>query len=98
MLALARGLMTKPRLLLLDEPSLGLAPAVINDLFAALDRLRGEAAAVLLGEQMVGLALTLSDRVYVIEAGQIVAVGAAAEIAAAGALERVYLGVGAQAE
>jgi ABC-type branched-subunit amino acid transport system ATPase component len=97
MLALARGLMARPRLLLLDEPSLGLAPAVINDLFAALDRLRSEAATILLVDQMAGLALTLADRAYVIEGGQIVAAGGAAEIAAQGALERAYLGAGAQA-
>jgi branched-chain amino acid transport system ATP-binding protein len=95
MLALARGLMAKPRLLLLDEPSLGLAPAVINDLFAALDRLRSEQATILLVDQMAGLALTLADRAYVIEGGQIVASGTASEIAAEGALERVYLGGGA---
>jgi ABC-type branched-subunit amino acid transport system ATPase component len=95
MLALARGLMARPRLLLLDEPSLGLAPAVINDLFAALDRLRSEAATILLVDQMAGLALTLADRAYVIEGGQIVASGRAAEIAAEGALERAYLGAGA---
>jgi branched-chain amino acid transport system ATP-binding protein len=94
MLALARGLMAKPRLLLLDEPSLGLAPAVINDLFAALDRLRSEAATILLVDQMAGLALTLADRAYVIEGGQIVASGTAAEIAGEGALERAYLGGG----
>ena len=92
MLALARGLMAKPRLLLLDEPSLGLAPAVISDLFAALERLRSEHATILLVDQMAGLALTLSDRAYVIEGGQIVASGAAAEIAAKGTLERAYLG------
>jgi branched-chain amino acid transport system ATP-binding protein len=95
MLALARGLMAKPRLLLLDEPSLGLAPGVINDLFAALDRLRSEAATILLVDQMAGLALTLADRAYVIEGGQIVASGTAAEIAGQGALERAYLGGGA---
>jgi ABC-type branched-subunit amino acid transport system ATPase component len=92
MLAIARGLMGKPRLLLLDEPSLGLAPQVINDLFAALDRLRSEAATILLVDQMAGLALALADRAYVIEAGRIVASGAAAEIAADGALEKAYLG------
>ncbi len=97
MLALARGLMAKPRLLLLDEPSLGLAPAVINDLFAALDRLRSEAATILLVDQMAGLALTLADRAYVIEGGQIVASGTAAAIAAEGALERAYLGAGGRA-
>src|SRR5262245_54496588 len=95
MLALARGLMAKPRLLLLDEPSLGLAPAVINDLFAALDRLRGEQATILLVDQMAGLALTLADRAYVIDGGQIVAAGTASEIAAERALERAYLGGGA---
>jgi ABC-type branched-subunit amino acid transport system ATPase component len=92
MLAIARGLMARPRLLLLDEPSLGLAPAVINDLFGALDRLREEDATILLVDQMAGLALTLADRAYVMESGRIVASGAAAEIAADGALERAYLG------
>ena len=94
MLAIARGLMAKPRLLLLDEPSLGLAPQVANDLFAALDRLRAEAATILLVDQMAGLALALADRAYVIEGGRIVASGSAAEIAADGALEKAYLAVG----
>ena len=92
MLALARGLMAKPRLLLLDEPSLGLAPTVINDLFAALDRLRGDQVTILLVDQMAGLALSLADRAYVIEAGHIVASGRATDIAADGALEKAYLG------
>jgi branched-chain amino acid transport system ATP-binding protein len=92
MLAIARGLMAKPRLLLLDEPSLGLAPQVANDLFAALDRLRAEAATILLVDQMTGLALALADRAYVIEGGKIVAEGAASELAAAGAIEKAYLG------
>jgi ABC-type branched-subunit amino acid transport system ATPase component len=92
MLAIARGLMGRPRLLLLDEPSLGLAPQVINDLFAALDRLRAEDATILLVDQMAGLALALADRAYVIDGGAIVASGSAAEIAAAGALEKAYLG------
>ena len=91
MLALARGLMARPKLLLLDEPSLGLAPAVINDLFAALDRLRLESATILLVDQMAGLALGLADRAYVIEGGRIVAAGAASEIARTGALEKAYL-------
>lgn len=92
MLAVARGLMAHPRLLLLDEPSLGLAPTVINDLFKALDRLRDEQVTLLLVDQMAGLALSLADRAYVIENGRIVAAGTAAEIAADGALERAYLG------
>jgi branched-chain amino acid transport system ATP-binding protein len=92
MLALARGLMARPKLLLLDEPSLGLAPAIINELFAALDRLRDEQVTILLVDQMAGLALALSDRAYVIEGGEIVSSGSAAEIAAGGALARAYLG------
>ena len=93
MLAVARGLMSRPRLLLLDEPSLGLAPAVINDLFAVLDSLRDEKVTILLVDQMAGLALALADRAYVIESGAIVATGSAAEIAADGALHRTYLGM-----
>jgi ABC-type branched-subunit amino acid transport system ATPase component/ABC-type branched-subunit amino acid transport system permease subunit len=93
MLAIARGLMGRPRLLLLDEPSLGLAPAVIDDLFAALDRLRAESATILLVDQMSGLALALADRAYVLEGGRIVAGGPADEIARDGALEKAYLAV-----
>jgi ABC-type branched-subunit amino acid transport system ATPase component len=92
MLAIARGLMAKPKLLLLDEPSLGLAPAVIGELFRVLDRLRQEEATILLVDQMAGLALALSDRAYVMDTGVVAASGAAAEIAADGALERAYLG------
>jgi branched-chain amino acid transport system ATP-binding protein len=92
MLAIARGLMAKPRLLLLDEPSLGLAPQVVNDLFGALDRLRAESVTILLVDQMAGLALALADRAYVIEGGRIVASGPAAEIASQGTLEKAYLG------
>jgi len=92
MLAIARGLMAKPRLLLLDEPSLGLAPTVIEDLFASLDRLRAEQVTILLVDQMAGLALSLADRGYVIEGGRISASGSAAQIAAEGALEKAYLG------
>jgi branched-chain amino acid transport system ATP-binding protein/branched-chain amino acid transport system permease protein len=92
MLAIARGLMAKPKMLLLDEPSLGLAPAVIAELFRVLDRLRQEEATILLVDQMAGLALALSDRAYVMDTGVVAASGTAAEIAADGALERAYLG------
>ena len=92
MLAIARGLMANPRVLMLDEPSLGLAPAIIEELFAALDRLRRERVTILLVDQMAGLALALADRAYVIEGGRIVAAGSAAEIAQNNALERAYLG------
>jgi ABC-type branched-subunit amino acid transport system ATPase component len=92
MLALARGLMARPRLLLLDEPSLGLAPIVVEELFSALDRLRAADVTILLVDQMAGLALALADRAYVIEAGRIAAHGSAESIASSGALEQAYLG------
>jgi len=92
MLAIARALMGRPKMLLLDEPSLGLAPQVIHGLFAALDRLRAEEATILLVDQMAGLALSLADRAYVIESGAIVASGSAAEVSAEGSLEKAYLG------
>ena len=94
MLAIARALMAQPRVLLLDEPSLGLAPKVIEELFAALDALRSESMTLLLVDQMAALALSLADRAYVLEGGRIVAHGAAAEIAANDALTRAYLGGG----
>jgi branched-chain amino acid transport system ATP-binding protein len=94
MLAIARGLMSRPRVLLLDEPSLGLAPKIIAELFEALDALRAEGLTVLLVDQMAALALALCDRAYVMEGGRIVAQGSAAEIAADGALAKAYLGAG----
>ncbi|MDX5445542.1 MAG: branched-chain amino acid ABC transporter ATP-binding protein/permease [Zoogloeaceae bacterium] len=92
MLAIARGLMARPEVLLLDEPSLGLAPKVIEDLFAALDRLRREKMTILLVDQMASLALALADRAYVLEGGRVVASGTAGEIAADTALADAYLG------
>jgi len=92
MLAIARALMSRPRILLLDEPSLGLAPKVIAELFEALDALRKEGMTLLLVDQMAGLALALADRAYVMEGGRIVAQGTAAEIAADDALAQAYLG------
>jgi branched-chain amino acid transport system ATP-binding protein len=92
MLALARGLMAGPRVLLLDEPSLGLAPAAIAALFADVAALRDEGVTLLLVDQMAGPALALADRAYVIETGRIVRAGPAAEIAADDALREAYLG------
>ncbi|KQP14115.1 branched-chain amino acid ABC transporter ATP-binding protein/permease [Pseudorhodoferax sp. Leaf267] len=92
MLAIARGLMAQPQVLLLDEPSLGLAPKVIEDLFAVLSRLRDERMTLLLVDQMAGLALSLADHAYVLESGRIVAQGSAAQLLADGALMRAYLG------
>lgn len=92
MLAIARGLMSRPKVLLLDEPSLGLAPKIINELFAALDRLRDEGMTIVLVDQMAALALALADRAYVIEGGHVVAEGTAADIAADDRLTKAYLG------
>jgi len=92
MLAIARGLMSKPRILLLDEPSLGLAPKVIEELFQALDTLRQEGLTVLLVDQMAALALAIADRAFVVEGGRVVAEGSAEDIAADPALAKAYLG------
>ncbi len=98
MLAIARALMSKPRVLLLDEPSLGLAPLVIAELFGALDSLRREGMTLLLVDQMAGLALALADRAYVIEGGRIVAQGTPAAIAADDSLAQAYLGSAVRAD
>ena len=92
MLAIARGLMANPRVLLLDEPSLGLAPAMINELFDILAELRDEGVTILLVDQMAALALTVVDRGYVLESGQIVHADNAASLASDPALEAAYLG------
>jgi ABC-type branched-subunit amino acid transport system ATPase component len=92
MLAVARGLMAKPRILLLDEPSLGLAPAIINELFDILAELRDEGVTILLVDQMAALALTIADRAYVLESGEIVRSGAGAELVDDPELEAAYLG------
>jgi len=96
MLALARGLIAAPRVLLLDEPSLGLAPAAIGELFATVAALRDDGVTLLLVDQMAGPALALADRAYVIETGRIVRAGSAAEIAGDAALREAYLGGQAQ--
>jgi len=93
MLAIGRGLMALPEILLLDEPSLGLAPKLIEDLFAALAVLRTEALTILLVDQMAGLALASCDSACVLESGRIVARGGPAAIAADPALAKAYLGM-----
>jgi ABC-type branched-subunit amino acid transport system ATPase component len=92
MLAIARGLMAKPRILLLDEPSLGLAPSMINELFDILARLRDDGVTVLLVDQMAQLALTVADRGYVLEFGRIVRADSATALAGDPDLEAAYLG------
>lgn len=93
MLAIARALMSRPRLLLLDEPSLGLAPMAIRDLFEQLAQFNKEdAITMLLVEQNASLALAIAHRAYVLEAGQIVLSGEAAQLADDDAVRRAYLG------
>ncbi|MBV9826215.1 MAG: ABC transporter ATP-binding protein [Alphaproteobacteria bacterium] len=93
MLAVGRALMLRPRLLLLDEPSFGLAPLIVEELFAILRRINAETGvAMLIVEQNAALALELAEHAYLLETGRIVMHGPAAEIAADEGVRRSYLG------
>jgi branched-chain amino acid transport system ATP-binding protein len=92
MLAIARALMSAPRLLLLDEPSLGLAPLMVEQVFRIIDDLRAEGLTMLLVEQNVHHALDAADRAYVMETGHITLEGPAAELRHDPRIERSYLG------
>jgi len=94
MLAIARALMARPKLLLLDEPSLGLAPVVVRDIFRTIRRLKNEGLTVLLVEQNARLALEISDRGYVLETGRIVLEGPTDELSGNREVQRAYLGKG----
>jgi ABC-type branched-subunit amino acid transport system ATPase component len=94
MLALARGLMAGPRVLLLDEPSLGLAPLLVREIFDALARLRADGLTIVLVEQMAAQALALADRAYVLASGRITVAGTAAEVRADPGVIQAYLGRG----
>ena len=93
MLAIGRGLMAEPRLLILDEPSLGLSPILVDELFALIRRLHDDGLAVLLVEQNVGQSLAIADRAYVLENGAVRFAGAPAELLASDDLRRAYLGI-----
>jgi len=92
MLAIARALMAKPRLLLLDEPSLGLAPILVNRIFAVISRLKETGVTILLVEQNARKALEIADRAYVMETGRLILEGDARELAANPEIEKAYLG------
>ena len=98
MLALLRGLMARPRLLLLDEPSLGLAPLVVKDLFRLIRALRDRGVTILLVEQNVRQALTVADRGYVMESGQVILSGKAQDLLADEQVAHAYLGVKRQSK
>ncbi len=92
MLAMARALMSRPRLLLLDEPSLGLAPIIVHTIFEAIDNIRAEGTTILLVEQNANAALHHSDRAYVLETGRIVMEGDSKQLAADPRVKEAYLG------
>jgi branched-chain amino acid transport system ATP-binding protein len=91
MVAIGRSLMAAPRLILMDEPSIGLAPVVAREIFAVVEQLREDGLAILLVEQNARMALRIADRAYVMELGEVVYSGAAAEIRDLDAVKQIYL-------
>ena len=92
MLAIARALMAKPQLLLLDEPSLGLAPLIVKEIFAIIRQLRSRGVTILLVEQMANQALAIADRAYVLETGRITLAGSGSELRRDPKVRAAYLG------
>lgn len=92
MLAMGRALMSKPRLLLLDEPSMGLAPMLVREIFAIITEINRAGTTILLVEQNANMALSIARRAYVLETGQIVLSGSAAEMASNPDVRKAYLG------
>jgi branched-chain amino acid transport system ATP-binding protein len=93
MLAVGRGLMLRPRLLMLDEPSLGLAPVVTDSTFAKIQEVHAMGTAILLVEQNVSRALTMVQRAYVLESGKVIIEGSSAELANNKQVQVAYLGM-----
>lgn len=93
MLAIARGLMSRPELLLLDEPSLGLAPLIVENIMSVIQNLRSTGISILLVEQNIKASLRIADRVYVLETGKIAAEGAAKEMLNNEEIKKCYLGM-----
>jgi branched-chain amino acid transport system ATP-binding protein len=94
MCAIGRGLMARPRLLLLDEPALGLAPLLVREVFAALKRISEGGVTILLVEQNVAHALALADRAYVLETGRVTLAGACRDLASDPRVQEQFLGAG----
>jgi len=97
MLALGRALMSEPKLLMLDEPSLGLAPALVETLYETLHRLHGDGLTLLLAEQSIPLALGIAEYAYVLQTGRIALEGQAADLEQNEQVQQIYLGIGARA-
>jgi branched-chain amino acid transport system ATP-binding protein len=93
MLAIGRALMTQPRLLMLDEPSQGIMPRLVDDILAAVQRIRELGVTILIVEQRLAETLAIADRAYVLQTGRVVMSGRAAEIAGDGDIRRAYLGM-----
>jgi branched-chain amino acid transport system ATP-binding protein len=93
MLAIGRALMARPRLLLLDEPSLGLSPVMVEVIASMITEINRSGIAVLLVEQNAEMALGVASHAYVLETGRVAAAGTAAELLASGVIRRAYLGV-----
>ena len=93
MVAIARGLMSKPKLLMLDEPSLGLAPILVREIFNVVNQIKNEGMTVLIVEQNVRQTLAISDRAYVLENGSITLEGTGAELSSNPHVQAAYLGV-----
>ncbi|MDZ4367271.1 MAG: ABC transporter ATP-binding protein [Afipia sp.] len=93
MLAIARALMTRPRLLMLDEPSQGIMPKLVDEIFRAVQQIRANGVTVLLVEQRLSESLEISDRAYVLQTGKVVMSGPAADIRSNPEVRRIYLGM-----
>ena len=93
MLAIARALMTRPRLLMLDEPSQGIMPKLVDEIFQAVQQIRDNGVTILLVEQRLSESLEISDRAYVLQTGKVVMSGPAADIKANPEVRRIYLGM-----
>ncbi|MBO0763369.1 MAG: ABC transporter ATP-binding protein [Hyphomicrobiaceae bacterium] len=93
MCAIARALMSRPKLVLLDEPSMGLAPVIVAQVLDLVHRIRGEGYTVLIVEQNVRQVLKVADRAYLLEVGRIKAAGSAGDLAASDAIRKAYLGI-----
>lgn len=93
MLAISRALMTRPKLLMLDEPSQGIMPKLVTEIFAAIQQIRATGVTILLVEQRLSESLEISDRAYVLQTGRIVMTGTAVEVSANPEVRRAYLGM-----